>query len=438
VKYTPHVASSILIASVQSVLRLFCAAIFAGALFVQAQTLTVLHSFAGGADGAYPYAGLTQDAAGNLYGTTYVGGTSQCPNFADGCGVVFKLSHRGSGWITNLLYTFRGQPDGQYPMARVIVGPDGALYGTTTQGGTGSCQNLYGCGTVFKLQPPPSFCAGFSCPWRETILYSFSSRQDGYNPLAELVFDRAGNIYGTTANGGGGANCNNDGCGTVFKLTPNSNGTWTKTTVYAFQGGTNDGAYPDAGVVIDQNGNLYGTTGAGGGSGNCYSGGCGTAFELTPGSSGWTETLLHRFANSEDGVNPEQLTFDSNGNLWGYTPYGGPIMGGAIFKLIPVQGGGAAFSVQYTFVDGQGVSNPLTLDANGNIYASAEGGLNSPQQVYSLTQSGGGWNFSSLYMFTGDYYLPVGAIVRDGAGTIYGATIDGGSYGKGLIYELTP
>jgi hypothetical protein len=433
--YAQKSAASIRTIGWRTMIRLFFTAIFVTAIFAQAQTYTVLHSFVGGADGADPYAGLSQDSAGNLYGTTHYGGNGQCTDH-DGCGVVFKLAHRGSGWVTTVLYAFGGQPDGQYPTDRVVVGPDGALYGTTTQGGTGSCQGLRGCGTVFKLQPPPAFCRSFSCPWTETFLYSFISRDDGFNPYAEVSFDRAGNLYGTTLNGGGGVNCSNDGCGTAFQLTPNANGTWTKNTIHIFQGGTSDGASP-GGVVVDQAGSVYGTTGSGGGE-NC-NGGCGTAFELTPGSSGWSESLLHSFSGGSDGTGPGQLTFDSSGNIWGFTDGGGSGEG-VIFELVPLQGGGATFSVQYTFGTGQGYSNPLTLDANGNIYASAyAGGANNIGAIYSLTRSGSGWNDTVL--FSNDYGEGqgdlIGNVARDAQGNIYGATLDGGN-GFGSVYELTP
>jgi hypothetical protein len=430
--YTSMGATSIRTIGLQTMIRLFCTAIFATAVLAQAQTYTVLHSFAGGTDGADPYAGLSQDSAGNLYGTTHYGGNQQCKD-NDGCGVVFKLSHRGSGWVTALLYAFGGQPDGQYPTDRVVAGPDGALYGTTTQGGTGSCQGYDGCGMVFKLQPPPAFCRSFSCPWTETILYSFSSRNDGFNPMAEVAFDRAGNLYGTTMNGGGGVNCDNDGCGTAFQLTPNANGTWTKNTIHIFQGGVSDGASPRAGVVVDQAGNVYGTTGSGG-TGDCDHG-CGTAFELTPGSSGWSESLLHSFTGGADGVGPGQLVFDGSGNIWGVTDAGGT-GGGAIFELVPLQGGGASFSVQYTFSQGQGYSDPLTLDASGNIYAATyAGGAHDLGAIYTLTRSGSGWTYTTL--FNNDQGDLIGNVVRDAQGNIYGATLDGGN-GFGSVYELTP
>jgi uncharacterized repeat protein (TIGR03803 family) len=414
---------------------------------VPAQTLTALHDFTDGADGGFPAGGLTQDAAGNLYGVAYKGGIIQCfdINSPVGCGVVFKLSHHGSAWVFSTLYEFAGQPDGGIPLARVIVGPDGALYGTTSQGGTGPCLGEHGCGTVFKLQPPPSFCAGASCPWRETILYNFSSRADGFYPDGELVFDGAGNLYGTTAMGGGNLNCINDGCGTVFKLTPNNHGTWTKSTLYTFQGGMSDGNFPDTGVVMDQAGHLYGTT-LNGGVRHCGNGGngdCGVIFELAPSGSGWTETVLHRLNGDADGSGPGQLTFDSSWNLWG--PAGiGQSTYGTIFELTPQQGGGWNFSVQYNFTFEQGFPpNALTMDAAGNIYGTTPvGGDGDLGVLYSLTPSTNGWNFNTLYSFANDDQsqgrLPTGRIVLDVQGNIYGENIVGTQPPWGTVWEFTP
>lgn len=271
---------------------LVCVVMFAatimGAPAVQAQTFTVLHSFTGGADGANPIAGLTEDAGGNLYGTTEYGGIfSPCASF--GCGVVYKLVRHGSNWLETPIYSFTAAPDGLNPTGRVILGPDGALYGTTTGGGTGSCPGGIGCGTVFKLQPSPTACKSALCPWRETILYSFASQSDGEFPQAEIAFAHAGNLYGTTYLGGAGP-CNDGqdiGCGTVFKLTHNTDGSWSKSTLYSFQGGTTDGEKPYAGVTLDQAGNIYGVTTVGGM--QCTDRTCGIVFELTPSGSGWAE-----------------------------------------------------------------------------------------------------------------------------------------------------
>jgi uncharacterized repeat protein (TIGR03803 family) len=171
----------------------------------QGQTLTVLHSFTGGGDGEYPEAGLTMDRAGNFYGTTSEGGPADA-------GVVFRLSRVGSGRVLTPLYSFGGGADGAYPYGGVVIGPDGGLYGTTSHGGQ------HGQGTVYRLRPSPVPCHTVICPWEETVLYSFTGGDDGANPgWGNLVFDRAGNLYGTTVYGGFG------GSGVVFELTP-SNG----------------------------------------------------------------------------------------------------------------------------------------------------------------------------------------------------------------------
>ena len=198
----------------------------------QAQTFAVQHTFTGQGDGGQPTAGLTW-LAGNLYGTTSTGGA--------GYGTVFKLSRSGSGWILSTLYTFRGGSDGANPQARVVFGPDGALYGTTTYGGAG-------LGTVFRLRPPASVCRSVQCPWNETVLYRFAGGNDGAGPAyGDLAFDSAGNIYGTTAAGGMGCGPYG-GCGVVFKLTQ-SGGAWTETVLFAFEHG--NGQTPYSGVVFD-------------------------------------------------------------------------------------------------------------------------------------------------------------------------------------------
>ena len=407
---------------------------------VQAQTLTPLHGFSGNADGKYATGGLSHDAAGNLYGVTSDGGLTQCFSRSGqvGCGVVFKLARHGSAFVFQTLYEFSGQPDGGIPYARVVVGSDGELYGTTSQGGNGACPSDHGCGTVFKLQPPANFCGGVSCPWRETILYNFSSHDDGYYPTSELYFDRAGNLYGTTQLGGGGVNCaNGNGCGTVFELTPNHNGTWTKSTIYAFQHVGSDGNFPSTGVVLDQAGNVYGTTSQGG-SGGCNMG-CGTVFELSPGGPGWTETLLYNFTNGTDGFNPGQLTFDGSGNLWG------PSDAVTVFELTPQAGGGWQFSVQYNFDAENQASYPnaLTIDASGNIYGTLNGDDEAPGRLYSLTRSGSGWSYNNLYSFNYAFHdqgqNPVGNVVLDSQGNIYGENqYDELPPPYGTVWEFTP
>ena len=252
---------------------------------VQAQTYTVLHSFAGTHDGSYPETGLTMDRAGNLYGTTISGGGGNCPYFGAGCGVVFRLAQSHSGWILTPLYSFAGSTDGEGPVGRVVFGPDGRLYGTTANGGVGNCDSIYGnsgCGTVFSLRPPSSACKTAVCPWIETVLYRFTGGADGGEPLGDIAFDQAGNLYGATL-GGGNTNCP-VGCGVVFKLAP-SNGSWTESVIYKFTGSA-DGSDAWGGVAFDGMGNLYGTTAGGGhfAQGDCDEG-CGAIWELTPNGS---------------------------------------------------------------------------------------------------------------------------------------------------------
>ena len=260
-------------------------------------SVNVIHSFTNGSDGGSPYAGLTMDKAGNLYGTASGGGSA-------GYGTVFRLSNKGSGWVFTPLYSFQGGNDGANPRARVIIGPDGALYGTTTAGGGSGCYQNLGCGTVFNLRPSPTACKTALCSWTETVLYRFTGGIDGATPEAEIVFDHSSNLYGTTYAGG------QIGGGTVFELTPAGSG-WTENVLYSFSG-FGDGLNPAAGVIFDPAGNFYGTTASGGQGGN------GTVYELTPSGSGWTEKAIYTFQDGADGSDPQaSLVVDAAGNLYG-------------------------------------------------------------------------------------------------------------------------
>jgi uncharacterized repeat protein (TIGR03803 family) len=329
---------------------------------------TILHTFTAQNDGAGPQAGLTFDSAGNLYGTT--------ANSIYGGGTVFKLSPSGTGWSFRTIYGFGSHPnDGGDPFGNLIFDGSGNLYGTTIRGGTGSYENCEYCGTVFELSP------NGKGGWKESVIYNFQGLGDGNFPMAGLVLDSAGNLYGTTSESG------NNGCGVAFKLSPGSSGTWTQTVLFAFSCGS-DGGGPQGSLVLDASGNLYGTAGTGGAGAHCNYG-CGVVFKLSPTSSGpWNETVIYDFGGFPDGAYPTSgLTFDATGNLYGTTNGGGietnPYCSqgcGTVFKLTPASSGWTE-SVVYTFGgplnDGGQPYAGVILDSAGKIYGTTTmGGIN--------------------------------------------------------------
>jgi uncharacterized repeat protein (TIGR03803 family) len=391
----------------------------------QAQTFNVIYTFAGQNDGANPYAGVTIDRAGNLYGTTYAGGNA-------GNGTVFQLKRKGAGWILSPLYNFAGGNDGAQPRARVVIGPDGGLYGTTYTGAGTGCGGT-GCGTVFNLRPPLSACIAAVCPWKETVLYQFTGGTDGGQPLGDLVFDQAGNIYGTTQQGGVPNTCAKLGCGVVYELT-RSGGTWTESAIYQFAGGA-DGQVPNSGVVFDQSGDLFGTT-VNGGSSNF-----GTVFELIPSQSGWTHKVIYNFQNLSDGKLPNSgVTFDASDNMYGTAVFGGTGNGGTVFELTP-SGADWTANVVYGLTGGAGPFGNLSVDASGNLYGTTwEDGDYAVGSVIKLMPSNGSWIYESLHDFTGgnDGKLSLSNLVFDASGNMYGTAAYGGASGYGVVFEITP
>jgi uncharacterized repeat protein (TIGR03803 family) len=374
-----------------------------------AQTYQVIHTFTGGADGGNPYAGLTLDKGGNLYGTATTGGTG-----------VFKLTHKGSGWIFTPLSEANSA-------ARVIFGPDGSLYGTTF-------------GSVFNLKPRPHACPNVSCDWQETTLYVFKGGADGADPgYGDLVFDQAGNIYGTTEAGGvpqkPASPCRIGGCGVVFVLTP-SNGGWTERVIYSFSG--SDGEMPLSGVTLDSVGKLYGTTFEGGANG------LGVVYQLASSGSYWNESVLYSFTGGADGDSTYGgLIIDPSGNLYGANAGGySSSVPAVVFKLTP-SGGTWTYSPVYSFNGGDecGPRGTLVMDGAGNLYGTTFcDGAHGNGSVFKLTPSGGGWTYTSLYDFTGgnDGAWPYGALIIDANGKLYGTTSAGGFYGYGVVWEITP
>jgi len=389
----------------------------------QAQTFTVLHNFTGGLDGANPYTGLTMDRAGNLYGTALYGGlqVNDC-HITNGCGTVFKLAKQGSGWIFRPLYQFQGFPsgDGANPLGRVIFGPDGALYGTTAYGGLtaeGCGTTQPGCGTVFKLSPPPTPCRSFTCNWEETQIYNFTGTPgDGIQPQGEIEFDAAGNLYGSTYVGGSAG-------GTVYKLT-HVQGSWTQSVLASFLSGWN----PYGGVQLDQAGNVYVTTTTNA-----------TVFQLVSSGAGWTLNNLHQFTDSYGVYDMlAGVIVGPGGNLYGGTTLelGGPVL----YELSP-SNGGWDYATLYTFSD-YGLSANLVMDSAGNLYGTTFGSGRDRiyGSVFKLTPSNGAWTYTDLHDFTNssDGAYPYSTIVLDPAGNLYGTASGGGVYGNGVVWEITP
>ena len=396
------------------------------------QSFKVIYNFSGNTDGGQPNAGLTADAQGNLYGTTYAGGYW-------GGGAAFRLWQRGSAWLLNALRDFAGsqQADGANPLARIIFGADGTLYGTASNGGLVNDSCLGGCGTVFNLKPPASSCKTALCAWKETVLYQFQgfggSYLDGSNPAnGDLVFDSAGNMYGTTLSGGTSRQ------GTLYQLTP-SGGSWTENLLYSFgyspSGGKGAGSPPLA-ALRDGTGNFYVPTQYGTPC-NSY---IGTILYLTPSETGWQENLVWGFQGKDDGGLPfGGLISDQAGNLYGTTTSNGVGGGGTVFMLSPDW----KLTVLYSFpgVYRGGPRASLVMDSSGNLYGTTyQDGLYGAGSVFKLTPSDGGWIFTSLYDFTAssDGANPISNVTIAPNGKLYGTTQNGGAYGRGVVWEITP
>ncbi len=379
----------------------------------------VLLSFSGD-DGLAPYAGLAFDPAGNLYGTTYGGG-------AYGYGCVFKLAPSAEGkWIETLLYSFNFGADGVLPYAGLILDGGGNLYGTTKAGGD------FGYGTVFELT------RGQSGTWTEKVLHSFDGN-DGLNPVAGMVFDKSGNLYGTTLYGG------DFGYGNIFQLIPDGNGNWTEATLYSLAGNGTDGSYPYSGVVFDAAGNLYGTT---------YSGGAtngGTVFQLTrAGNGNWTETVLHSLGKKKDGINPYAgVVFDTKGNLYGTAYSGGAHDRGAVFRLTSAGKGPWTETMLHSFNQEKDASHPygpLVLGAGGELYGTGySGGVHGYGAIFHLAPAQNGkWTEKILYSLNlSDGDGPYSGLVLDHKGNLFGTTQYGGGdgcggLGCGVVFKIVP
>jgi uncharacterized repeat protein (TIGR03803 family) len=368
---------------------------------------TVLHNFAGGSDGANPKAALIADSSGRLYGTTAAGGVG-------GNGTVFRLvpPSQGQLWRETVLHSFMGGTDGATPVAGLLL-KDGILYGTTSNGGT------FGNGVVFQL----------ATGTKETILHSFGSNPDGAHPGGGVVFDQQGDLCGTTEEGG------DQGHGAVFTLT-HAGTTWKETTIHSFHQ-FQDGYDPLDGLVINNSGVLYGTTSKGGSSLD------GVVFSLTRSGAGWSFSTLYSFdPHGSDGIHPvSSLVLDRFGSLYGTTEFGGVHNSGSagtVFKVTP-----AGESVLYSFIgvgDGADPQAGVVIDGTGAIYGTTLAGGDFGQGVvFKLTpQTDGSYVESVLHSFTGgsDGGGPVGGLLLDATGALYGTTSVGGTSNLGVVFKL--
>jgi uncharacterized repeat protein (TIGR03803 family) len=361
-----------------------------------------------------------------LYGTTAEGGDV-------GSGTVFELSPAGGGqWTETILHSFCSEPecsDGAFPEAGLILDGAGNLYGTTNTGGTV-------WGTVFELSAPSEEGGA----WTETVLYAFGGHSDGCYPEGKLLFDVAGNLYGTAAQCGGEA----VSAGTVFELTPIGDGTWKETVLHLFcsdgAGHCRDGANPRAGLTFDQAGNLYGTTYAGGGGGGI---GFGTAYELSPSAGGgWTESILHVFGQNASHPMSE-INMDESGNLYGTANSGG--LGqcnqgcGGVFRLTKVGGQWRPSLFQFNGLNGGNPAAGIFLISSRGIAfgTTAYGGTGGTVYKFDGAKETVLYNFCSQPNCA-DGGVPMTALIADKSGHLYGTTQEGGAYGQGVVFEITP
>lgn len=365
----------------------------------QAATYKVIHTF-NGVDGSLPKASLIMDAAGNFYGTTYAGG-------AFGWGTVFKLD---PAFNETVLYSFTGYADGGGPVANVIRDSVGNLYGMTFWGGDPYCY----CGTVFKLDGSGNL----------TVLLTFTGSFDGSDPLGGLIRDAAGNLYGTAATGPGAS------AGNVFKLDTAGN----ETVLHTF-GQLGDGNGP-RGLIVDRAGNFYGVTGGGG----QYNGGIVYKLDINTGS----ETVLYSFGGGADGALPwGGLILDDLGNLYGTTNQGGAYGRGTVYKLDPAGNETVLYSFTGKGADGQYPYGSLLRDSAGNLYGTASSGADNYCKVGVL---GCGTVFKLdttnhlivLHRFRGtDGAHPWAGLIRDSAGNLYGTAKSDATTGPGVVFMIS-
>ncbi len=412
----------ITIASPPRLIAIACVACLLATSAWAAPKFRIIYTFAGGTDGNGPTGMMTFDNAGSIYGVTSVGGTiGGC--FGFGCGTVFQLNLKGGHWSKNILYNLSNVGNSFVgPSGPLVLDNSGNVYGTGQSGGD------FGSGEVFQVTNTGS-------GWVGSVLHSFAGGTgDGLYPNPGLVRDAAGNFYGTTQQGGKG------NAGTVFKFSPNGDGSWTESLIFDFSNGPGITG-PTGPLVIDVSGNLYGAT-SNGGSYNA-----GAVYKLSLSNGIWVETTLYNFTPQGSinggGPTPSGLVLDSAGRLYGTTMFGGTFGVGSIFKLTPTVGFWN-YSLLHSFTGSSDGGEPyggLAIDPSGNLYGTTGlGGTFQYGTVYKLAPaSKGRWNELVLHAFANstDGSNPLGVIL-DKLGNLYGAALGGGANKAGVAYEITP
>src|ERR1700722_5424316 len=374
----------------------------------------LLYSFTGGGDGGNAATGLALDASGNLYGTTVIGGTSQC-------GTIYKLTAKASPpWPETVQHSFDCYDDGKSPHGGVTFDRHGNLDGTTVAGGSGGSSSSDGCGLVFQLTPQT-----------ENVLHSFTAGQGGLGPGDGVVFDPTGNIYGMTPDGGSHSE------GTVYELW-HAGRQWHEKVIHSFTGGT-DGGVGSLGLLFrDSAGNLYGVAEIGGAHG------AGTVFKLHATSrKRWNLTTLYAFKGQPDSGSPYGgLVADAAGDLYGTTYYGGADGQGSVFELVRSAHGRYRERVLYSFQGGSDGSSPTAtlLLKSGELYGttSAGGGTCGCGTIFKVNAGSGSEKVLHSFGNGADGAYPYYGLTLDASGNFYGATVAGGSFGQGTVYEFTP
>jgi uncharacterized repeat protein (TIGR03803 family) len=375
-----------------------------------AQSESVIYSFTGGTDGGSPQGGVILDSKGNLYGTAENGG-------ANGAGVVFEfVPNSNGGWTEQVIYNFNGfvnSDDGALPDGPLVFDKKGNLYGATQAGGTSSA------GTVFELSP------GSNGAWTEKVIYNFLSGVGNPSPFqVAFVVDTSRNLYASAQN------CGTYGYGCVFELVLGTNGDYTEKVLYSFSG-DDDGYIPLGSLIIDSDGNLYGTTLEGGA--HDY----GVVFELSESNGTWTEKVLYAFTGAGGISNPiGRLALDSHGNIYG-TAFDA-------FELSPNANGTYKEENLHFFSGGKDGALPsagVIIDSSGNLYGTTSTGGAHRGTVFELSpNSNGKWSEKVLHSFSatgGDGIFPyISPLAIDKEGRLYGTTGQGGA-GFGVVYEVT-